>query len=72
MFISLEWDILLKMRFLLSKIMFKMTHIHNINQHNCFQIPVADSFKCKTDDKKLYYIPSMNFLLFCSEINSVS
>ena len=38
MFISLEWDIFLKMRVLLSKIMSKMTHIHNKNKNNCFQI----------------------------------
>ena len=61
MFISLKWDIFLKMRFLLSNIMSKMTHIHNKNKNNWFQILAADSFKCKTDDKKLYYI-SLVFL----------
>ena len=45
--IPLEWDIFLKMRFLLSKIMSKMTHIHNKNKNNCFQICAADSFKLK-------------------------
>ena len=38
MFISLEWDIFLEIRFLLSKIMTKMTHFHNKNKTNCFQI----------------------------------
>ena len=47
MFISLEWDIFLEMRFLLSKIMFKMTHIHNKNKNNCSQIGAADSFSVK-------------------------
>ena len=31
-------DIFLKMRFFLSKTMSKMTHIHNKNKNNCFQI----------------------------------
>ena len=39
----------------LSKIMSRMTHINNKNKNNCFQIHVTDSFKCKTDDKKLLY-----------------
>ena len=47
MFISLEWDIFLKMRFLLSNIMSQMAHIHNKNKANWFQILAADSFKCK-------------------------
>ena len=38
MFISLEWDIFLKMRFFLSKIISKMTLIQNKNKNNCFQI----------------------------------
>ena len=38
-----------------------MTHIHNKNTKNCFQIGAADSFKCKTDDKKLYYISLVYF-----------
>ena len=38
MFIYLKWDIFLKMRFLLSKIMSKMTHIHYKNKNKCFQI----------------------------------
>ena len=61
MFISLKWVIFLKMRLLLSKIMSKMTHVHNKNTNNCFQIGAADSLKCKTDDKKLYYV-SLVFL----------
>ena len=56
MFISLEWDIFLKMRLLLSKIMSRMTHIHNKNKNKLLSDTAADSFKCKTDDKKLYYI----------------
>ena len=40
----------------MSKIMSKMTHVNNKNTNNCFQIRTADSFKCKTDHKKPYYI----------------
>ena len=40
----------------MSKITSKMTRVHNKNTNDCFQIGAADSFKCKTDDKKLYYI----------------
>ena len=36
MFISLKWVIFLKMRCPVSKIMSKMTHVHNKNTNNCF------------------------------------
>ena len=45
-----------EMRCSVSKIMSKMTHVNYKNTNNCFQIGAADSFKCKTDHKKLYYI----------------
>ena len=36
--------------------MSKMTHVHSKNTNSCFWMGAADSFKCETDDKKLYYI----------------
>ena len=67
MFISIKWIVFLKMRCSVSKIMSKMTHVNNNKKNNCFQIMqigAADSFKCKTDHKKLYYI---SLFLFCCE-----
>ena len=56
MFISLKWVIFLKMRCSVSKSMSKMMHVNNKNTNNCFQIGFADSFKCKTDHKKLCHV----------------